>query len=153
MNSFRIATEEDARYVGLHLRDSDWLEIERTGSADPYGAPLRSIQKSLISWTMADPQGVPIAVWGVSPFTLPGVGVVWLLGTPQLDRSGRYLIRQGAYYVDLMGRLFPEGLVNAVDVENSRTRRWLRALGFTEGETVKASTGHPFIIIHYKRPS
>jgi hypothetical protein len=91
--------------------------------------------------------GVPIAIFGVAPHKRhPGVGIVWLLGTPEVDRAAKALVKQGRYYVDLMQQLFPM-LMNLVDIENSRTRRWLRALGFTEGHIHQTVAGHPFILI------
>lgn len=155
MTMFRPATEEDARYIGANLRKSDRLELERGASeSSPSAAPLRSLEASIIAWTLVSPAGTPIAVFGVAPDRrTPQAGIVWLLGTPELARAGKTLVAKGRYYVGLMSKLFAV-LHNAVDAENLSTRRWLRALGFEEGDTVQAQrTDHPFTYVFYQRHS
>jgi hypothetical protein len=148
--TFRLATDEDACYVGENLRECDRLELSRGGNEPPLTSPLKSLHASLIAWTMVR-EGKPIALFGVGPLKgKPGVGVVWLLGTPGVERAARALVSSGRYYVSLMARLFPT-LCNAVDIENSTSRRWLRALGFHEGETILMK-GNPFVVILYRRP-
>jgi hypothetical protein len=81
------------------------------------------------------------------------VGVVWLLATPEAEHEARAFLHMGRYYVGLMSSLYPT-LLNAVDSENTRTRRWLKRLGFVEGAPIIGRlTGHPFIPITYTRPS
>lgn len=148
--TFRPATDDDALHVGENLRESDRLELSRGGNDDPLKSPLKSLHKSLIAWTMVR-EGRAIAVFGVAPFKgHETTGIVWLLGTPELERAAKSLVMGGRYYVGLMSRLFPH-LCNAVDVENSSTRRWLRALGFVEGDDVTIND-NPFLLVHYRRP-
>lgn len=147
MIDFTLATEEHARAVQQHLRDVDRREVAHMGGA-PATSVEYSLSKSLIAWTMLR-DGRPIAVFGVGPIPQrPGEGCVWLLGTPELQHAGKSLVQKGHYYVGLMLRLFPRGLHNAIDTDNKRTRRWLRALGFTEGKPFTAPSGHPFVLIH-----
>jgi hypothetical protein len=135
MISFQLATEEHARTVQQNLRAVDRLEVERSGGVARTCVET-SLKSSLIAWAMLR-DGRPIAVFGAAPFQKPSKameqkGVVWLLGTDELTHAGKSLVQKGHYYVDLMLRLFPAGLMNAIDPENIRTRRWLRALGFVE---------------------
>lgn len=152
MITFRLATEEDAVYIGGNLREVDRLEISRAHPLPTAEGPTRGIRDSLISWTAVDPDGVPIAVFGVAPSGMPRVGIVWLLATEGVEKYAREFVIKGQHYVSLMSKLFP-CLTNAVDAENTRTRRWLRCLGFTESAAVHGKyTGHPFIPVTYVRP-
>lgn len=146
--TFRLATEADARRVGALLRPVDRTEIERAGTGNtPELAPLVGVQQSLISWAAVNAEGDAIAIFGVAPHTQPGIGVVWLLATPESEHETRAFVHAGRYYVDLMERLFPV-LLNTVDADNVRTRRWLRALGFTEDpKIITSQSGHPFILV------
>ena len=145
MITFHPATEADAQYVGRHLRRVDRIEIERGSGDSPSRAPLDSLLKSTIAWTMKW-KDVPVAVFGVASSPQPGAGIVWLLGTPGVDRGAKAMVQQGRYYVDLMQRLYPV-LFNAIDPTNTSTRRWLRALGFTEGAPLVSRMGYEFLLI------
>jgi hypothetical protein len=145
MITFSLATEEHARAVQLKLRAVDISEVAKAGS-NPMDTVERSLEASLIAWTMFR-DGRPIAVFGVAPHKgAPGVGIVWLLGTDELVHAGRSLVKAGHYYVALMHKLFPK-LVNAIDPENKRTRRWLAALGFVEVADLPMKTGAVFRVI------
>lgn len=147
--TFRPCTEEDARYVGSHLREQDRLELERATGGDAVQEAVRSFEASLIAWTMVSSSGTPLAIFGASPQPTPGCGAVWLVGTPEVNRAGKTLVQQGRYYVDLMSRLFPVSLGNFVDLQNTRTRAWLKLLGFREGAIITSPRGHPFVFISY----
>lgn len=154
MITFRLATEADARAVGGSLREVDRLEIERGGTGHtPLSGAQHAIETSMIAWC-AEEGGRPMAVFGVAPHHgAPGLGIVWLLATPGVEAHAREFILNGRYYVGLMSRLF-QRLYNLVDAENLRTRRWLKRLGFVEGEAVFGKiTNHPFIPVTYTRPS
>lgn len=146
--TFRPATDEDAAYVGVHLRESDRLEVLRSSGNAPSEAPLKGLRGSIIAWTMVCPEGRPLAVFGVAPDARENAGVVWLLGTPEVSRFARTLVRAGRYYVGLMNKLFPV-LHNCVDAENVSSLRWLEALGFSRSvDTIPSRTGHPFFYVH-----
>lgn len=148
--TFRLATDEDAYFVGDNLRECDRLELQRGGTENPSLSPLRSLHASLIAWAMVR-EGRVIALFGVAPHKrAPGFGIVWLLGTEECERAAKALVSSGRYYVGLMSRLFAR-LGNLVDVENSTSRRWLRALGFIEGEILLLN-GNPFVEVLYERP-
>lgn len=149
--TFRLATDEDAYYVGDNLRECDRVEIQRGGTEDPAISPLKSLHASLIAWAMVR-EGRAIALFGVAPFKLAErTGVVWLLGTPECGRAAKTLVRSGRYYVGLMSRLFPI-LLNAVDVENITSRNWLSALGFKEIASCELN-GNPFVVVEHRSPN
>lgn len=146
--TFRPATDRDGAFIGAHLREVDRREIVRGTGGLPPLAPGKSIEQSIIAWTAVDERGDPIAVFGVAPTGVQDVGAVWLLATEGVEKHARAFIHSGRYYVALMAKLFA-CLINAVDSENTRTRRWLRALGFEETGTCVGRTGHPFVIVKY----
>jgi hypothetical protein len=149
MITFRLATEEDANAVGGSLREVDRLEILRGTGHDPITAPAVAVQDSLIAWSAVNGEGRVVAVFGVAPHSVPQVGVVWLLATPEAEHETRAFLAKGRYYVGLMAKLYPT-LMNWVDSENTRTRRWLNRLGFVEGEPRPGRlTGHLFIPVTY----
>ncbi len=150
MIEYRLATVGDARQVGANLRHSDREELALSLGLDPEGATVMSVEKSVIAWA-ALKEGRAIAVFGVGPY--PGqqrVGVVWFLATPEVADYAVQFVKTGRYYVRLMGRIYPR-LVNAVYTKNLRSRRWLRALGFTEGQVLpEYGVGRaPFVLIAY----
>jgi len=61
---------------------------------------------------------------------LTGLGSPWMLGTPELDRHSRVLVRRTPEYIGRMLNAFPH-LVNFVHAKNTTSVRWLRRLGFT----------------------
>lgn len=122
----------DVFAVMADLRDADRDEITALvgaeGVTDAIGS---SVSSSARSWTLTD-NGHPIAVFGVAPSDMPGVGVPWLVGTPGILRRRRSFMRLCAAYIPLMHTLFPV-LCNIVDARNTRAIAWLHHAGFTFG--------------------
>lgn len=140
-------------YVGVHLREVDRREVERSTGDNPVSAPLRSVQASIIAWTLLI-DGVPAACFGVAPDKRDHrAGVVWLLGTPAVHQAAYALVRSGKYYVSLMKRLYPV-LHNMVDAENTTSLAWLKALGFEQGPyACESKSGHPFLYVFHQEPA
>lgn len=64
------------------------------------------------------------------PSLLSDMGMPWLLGTPVMNKHRRSVIAYGKYYIPKMLEEFPH-LWNIVHVDNKRSIRWLKSLGFT----------------------
>lgn len=126
----RPAVIEDAAVIEATLRDSDRDELlASTPVKDHRKVIADSIRTSCIAWT-AECDGVPIAVFGVSPVSIMGgVGSPWLLGNDGCDRVIVPFVRLTRVYIPVMLSLFPV-LENMVDVRNTRSARWLKRLGF-----------------------
>jgi hypothetical protein len=76
--------------------------------------------------------GIPAALFGIGPSLEKGLGVPWLLATPEIERWPVTFYRMSK-------RLFPrlasgyDRLVNWVDARNVLSLRWLAWLGFEAG--------------------
>lgn len=122
----------DVWAVLADLRDADRDEIAALVGADAvHDAIETSVSSSSRAWTLTD-DGQPIAVFGVAPSELHGVGMPWLVGTPRIVRRQRSFMRLCAHYIALMQQLFPV-LINVVDARNTRAIAWLRHVGFEFG--------------------
>jgi hypothetical protein len=137
--SVRPAVLEDAAAIAADLREADRLELEASTPKKPEAAILEAIRLSVVCWT-AECDGVPIAVFGVSPVSMiRGTGSPWLLGTTGCDAVTVPFVRLARQYIPAMLSLFPE-LENMVDVRNVKSIRWLKRLGFGFGD----ATPHPY---------
>ena len=122
----------DVFAVVADLRDADLEEITAlVGAEGVLDAIDTSVSQSAQSWTLTD-DGSPIAVFGVAPSEIHGVGMPWLVGTPRILRRQRSFMRLCAAYIPMMHALFPV-LVNVVDARNTRAIAWLRHVGFEFG--------------------
>lgn len=152
--TYRLATLDDARIVGANLRESDREELALSYGGDPLAATVNSVEKSVIAWAAVLGK-TPIAVFGVGPYpSAERVGVIWMLATPAVADFPRELVVACRAYVRMMGRIYPR-LINAVYAKNTRTRRWLRTLGFTEVKELPhyGVAKAPFVLIQYDHPT
>lgn len=128
--TIRPATPEDAEALFAALRPADLRECLAYGQADVRAGIAESIAGSFFCWSAHEDTAL-LAVFGVGPLSMiNGIGSPWLLGTPLLDRRSRLLQRLAPQYVAKMLQFFPH-LLNFVHVENVRSVRWLKRLGFT----------------------
>lgn len=124
----RPLREGDIEALLANMRQPDRDEVEAAGQ-DVENGVISSVQMSAMCWA-AEINGRLACLFGVAPISLlGGVGAPWLLGTDVLDRHPRALIRNTGPYLDAMRSAFPH-LVNYVDARNTRSIRWLKALGF-----------------------
>lgn len=122
----------DVLAVVADLRDADRDEIAAlVGAEGVLDAVDTSVGSSARAWTLTD-DGLPIAVFGVAPSELRGVGMPWLVGTPRILKRQRSFMRLCATYIARMHELFPV-LINVVDSRNTRAIAWLRHVGFEFG--------------------
>lgn len=132
MVEVRDLMPSDVFAVMAELRDADRDEISAlVGAEGVLDAIDTSVAQSARSWTLTD-DGSPIAVFGVAPTELEGVGMPWLVGTQRIVRRQRSFMRLCAAYIPAMHALFPV-LMNIVDARNTRAIAWLRHVGFEFG--------------------
>lgn len=121
--------------VALNARPADEAELWAIARATPAQCLRYGLRTSAFAYTgLLD--GVPVCVFGASPFSiLSGIGVPWMVGTTHLDshRAQRELLRHARPCLDAMSHSFPT-LGNVVDARNTAAIRWIRWLGFTLGE-------------------
>lgn len=120
----------DAADIAMRLRDSDVLELQRLSGETPWPAIKYSIEGEGEAW-IAKADGVPEIVFGCGRATvLRGRAHPWLLGTDMVERMAFPMLRTTKTFVERWAREHTL-LENLVDATNTRTIRWLKALGFT----------------------
>lgn len=128
--------------IANRMREIDRRECEAMGRR-PKQALRAGISQSDMCWTaMVDSR--PEAMFGrVVESALTGDATVWFLGTDEVYRHPREMIRWGKFIVRNMGdsRLC---LRNLVSVENGRAIRLLRHWGFEVSEGVVTIRGVAF---------
>lgn len=119
----------DVEELVNNLRHADIEEIRASGDLLPIEAVQQCVALSAPCWA-AVINGELAAIFGAAPISLIGpIGTPWLLGTPVMDRHPRTVISTSRPYLALIQAAYPQ-LVNWVDVRNTRSIRWLKALGF-----------------------
>ena len=127
----RPATEEDARFVGAHLRESDRQEVLALG--------LGPVEAVTVSFAGSDVclagciDGVPALIFGLGLPLLGEAGEIWALGTPACGRAPVAMVKLGRVAIAEFLKVCP-ALENWCDARYDKTHRWLRLLGFTLGE-------------------
>ena len=130
----RSATLHDAEHVARHIRPEDRAElmvIHR--STDVALAAYTSVLHSDVALAICTETDEVVGLCGCGAVgrEAPGIGSVWMVGTPELVRPPmhRELIRHTPAILDLFHMRYPV-LMNYVWANNTRTLNWLRHLGF-----------------------
>lgn len=124
----RAATLNDADHVGRNLRPADWTEAFLLSGHDPREAVKDSFQNSTAAFVACLDER-PIALFGVSDYD-ESRATPWLVATPEADRYGRDFVAFGRLFVQAWLDVWP-CLFNYVHVDNLKSIRWLKRLGFT----------------------
>lgn len=137
----------DCLILGTHCRMSDRWEIWHSSRKTPTEAFVTGYQVSdrplVIEWA-----GMPIAMFGVSG-NKGSVGVPWMLGTDEIQKIGKTLLRECRSYVDEMHRHYPV-LTNYVWAKNTVHIAWLKWLGFEFGEAKPMGPDNELFIHFHK---
>lgn len=119
---------DDAATIAPLLREADKNEITAMSGLPPLDALEYSIRESDGAWFVTRPDGHPVALFGVGEDQ--GVGIPWMLGTDEMRRYGKSLVKDGRKWVqkwtDKYGFLY-----NYVDARNTVHIHWLTHIGFT----------------------
>lgn len=151
--------------MGVNVIQNGWtVEAARPGHVNRIANRMREIDKrecgafkhtpkqalrlalaaSSLSW-VALYHGQPEAMFGLRIASLiAGVGQPWLLGTDKLDRGMRELVAWSPRFVAAMQGETPR-LENHVAVENRRSIRYLRHLGFVFDDEPVTIGGVPML--------
>jgi len=136
----RPSTQADAIYLGLNLRPDDEQEVRTASSKEPVMAMLDSFDSSTLCftvWELWDGNVIrgPIGMFGVVPDDTLENGLVWFLGTPQVERHSLSVFREAPLWLDFMASWFPTGrLFSYADARNRLHVGWCKAMGFTLDE-------------------
>lgn len=123
-------TKEAAAYIAAHLRDQDRAEM---AVMHPGEDAERIVLDGLAGsrWcNVVRVEGAPAIIYGVSDTDHAGIGVPWLLATPDLYRIKDALAERAPAEVRLMAQTYVV-LFNQVHAENTVAIDWLERLGFT----------------------
>jgi hypothetical protein len=148
VRDLRHASPEDvgawADHISQNLRRCDRDEVEAMAAVPPADAVRVSVELSSHGYVVLDGTGQPIAMFGAAPHPLPGVGVVWMLGTDGMNRARTAIARATRRYFDELNAAY-RVLFNYIDNRNTRSLRWLKwgGFGFLGDWTIN---GHPFHI-------
>lgn len=141
-------TSDDLARVAARLRWQDVVEITRSSRTDAESAVRASVAVSAQSHFVSTRTGDPVLVCGVGATPhFPKVGIAWMLGTPLIEEHPLAILRRARPLVDSWCELYPHGLQNFVDAENTLARRWLQLLGFREIQQVLLND-FPFIHVY-----
>lgn len=118
-----------ADHIGAHMRQSDIEEVRASSALSPIEAVRASLDLSSIAFCVESDTHGPCAIFGAAPGGLPGLGIVWMLGTDGIRREGYSIAKQTRQYFDQLNAEYPV-LWNYIDGRNSLSMRWLRWGGF-----------------------
>lgn len=129
--TIRTATPRDAYAIAPLLREADKREISTVYGTDHEAGLRQSVASSDEAFIASCPDGYPLAIFGVgNTFELPHIGVPWMMGTDEMLRYRKALLKDARRWVE--GKLNTYIiLANYVDSRNHVHITWLRRLGFT----------------------
>ena len=140
MLRMRLADDADIRHVSENLRIWDREEIAAATGRAPEKVVPYATAVSLVTYVVFDPQGTPMAIFGVTDGTIPGEqyrwGVPWMLGTNAIYAYPVSFIRAGPEIVRRIECQF-DVLWNFTLKGSNPYYRWLRHAGFTVGAPVE----------------
>jgi hypothetical protein len=147
-------------WLSSRLRSEDAREIQRVSGKSPEEVLRLSVDLSDEAYTVrleehGKPAANPCVVFVVSKDTMnEGMGVCWLLATPDVSIIARPLLRELPYWLHSWESKYPKGVHNLVDTDNMLHVRWLDHMGFAFGQT-RDIRGHPFVhaIYLFNQPS
>lgn len=118
-----------AYHIGANMRQSDIDEVRASSDLSPHQAIVMSLNLSTIAFCVVSDTHGPCAMFGAAPGGLPGLGIVWMLGTEGIRREGYSIAKQTRSYFETLNEAYPI-LWNYIDGRNSLSMRWLRWGGF-----------------------
>jgi hypothetical protein len=133
-----------ADHIAMNLRPCDLDEIEAMGATTPGEALRVSLALSSHAYAVIGEDGQPCAMFGAAPHALPGVGIVWMLGTDGILKNSFGIARATRRYFDTLNATYIV-LWNYIDARNVVSLRWLRWGGFKLLKDVSFGD-HPFHI-------
>lgn len=116
--------------LAANLRPQDLDEIEATSGGDPAETLVASVMLSDRAWVVLVDEE-PALVFGRAPTGTPQDSLVWLMGSPLMDRAGvrTFILRRFRPYLAAL-HADCRRLWNLIDARNAVSLRWLEWLGF-----------------------
>nr|WP_294850037.1 hypothetical protein [uncultured Sphingomonas sp.] len=111
------------------LRRCDLDEIEAMAGTTAERALKDSLAISSHSYAITSQGGGVIAMFGAAPSPLPGVGIVWMLGSDDIQTEALGIARRTRRYFNELNEPYPI-LWNYIDDRNKVSMKWLEWGGF-----------------------
>ena len=112
------------------LRPEDEVELRAHGEPNNFLALYKAIRRSQKSYTVWVGD-MPAAIFGVGRAPQDAsVGVVWLLGTPEIETIKIQFLRESRKWLEEMSQGY-DLLTNVVHEDNELHIRWLKWLGMS----------------------
>lgn len=125
----RRPTPEDVEFVIANIRDEDVAEITALDNGNVRDALYETPDLEKNAWVW-EREGKVHAIFGVNPVEgLDKVGVIWMLATKTFDEHFMVFAAACKVVVEHMIKNY-EYLFNYVYVENRKSIKWLKWLGF-----------------------
>ncbi len=142
------ARGKHCRSIAKRMRAADVAECKAMAGLSPFDGLRLSMKRSRAFTVVID--GRPEAMFGTSDLNvLVGLGSVWMLGTDEVDRQPKALLRLSPKWV---AKLFAryDVLRNVVSVDNSASIRWLKWLGATFSDPITVG-GTSFVLFELRK--
>jgi hypothetical protein len=125
---FREPTEADILYVAANMRKQDQIEVRLSNGFSPIEAVRQGCATGNAATFVIN--GVACAIFGAErDGLLSDVAVLWLLGTDDLFKHPKQLVKYGRKVVTALFDRYSL-LYNYVHVNNDASIRWLKSMGF-----------------------
>lgn len=142
---YRKATVRDALNVVANIRPEDKQEIEGLGH-NPL-ALVWCVENSSDAVAFFTEGGAIGGVAGIVPDPRPGIGQVWMICTPSLEKNPHTFVRQARKWLAGVGKDY-QMLWNQMDARNDVHHKLVRLLGFKMLRLVYPPPyNHPYIEI------
>ena len=132
MNNKREVRESDPRdawCLATRLRQTDKDELEAAGGLTPLAALTLGYEDSKVCYT-GYYDGRPEVMFGVGKHPqAPNYGVIWLLASDVVYDNPMRFVKESLRYTKQFQKYFTV-LFNYVDERNTKSQRWLEAIGF-----------------------
>lgn len=143
----RPVQHDDIAALAANLREIDKKEIRAKTDQSFYDVVYESVEASAKCYT-CEINDEMAAIFGVGIVNITdGHGIIWMLGTDVLRLYPREVMNCTDAMLPLLERGFSK-LENFVSVENLRSLKWLRKIGYEIGEPIDfGRNGEQFVRI------
>ena len=127
MNYTRPATVADALAVAANIRLEDRREIEGLGHSPL--ALVWCVETSAHATAFYNREGELAGIAGIGSDDQPGVGQVWMICTPAVEKNPVTFVRQSRQWIETAGKDYSM-LWNLMDSRNKLHHKLVKMLGF-----------------------
>lgn len=140
----------DIAHIAENMREVDVKEIFLASGHSPYQSLQLGFEASGICYTVfVDDEEV--GMFGVvKPTLLSNYGVIWFLATEKMELIKKTFIKLCVPCINELFEVGVDRLENYVWVENKKSIRWLKWLGFTFEKPVEYGRGKSMFMRFYK---